>query len=80
MDYGNEKIVMYLHGGSGNHGCEAIVNSTCHMIEEIPKLLVTNSEQEDRRYSVRTCLVLCLAAGFSRSRIIYALPLSRGNG
>ena len=52
MDYGNEKIVMYLHGGSGNHGCEAIVNSTCHMIEEIPKLLVTNSEQEDRRYSV----------------------------
>ena len=52
MDYGNDKIVMYLHGGSGNHGCEAIVNSTCHMIEEIPKLLVTNSEQEDRRYSV----------------------------
>lgn len=42
---------MYLHGGSGNHGCEAIVNSTCHMIEEIPKLLVTNSEREDRLYS-----------------------------
>jgi polysaccharide pyruvyl transferase WcaK-like protein len=43
---------MYLHGGSGNHGCEAIVNSTCHMIEDIPKLLVTNSEKEDREYSV----------------------------
>lgn len=42
---------MYLHGGSGNHGCEAIVNSTCHMIEEIPKLLVTNSEKEDRLYT-----------------------------
>ena len=79
MDYGNEKIVMYLHGGSGNHGCEAIVNSTCHMIEEIPKLLVTNSEQDCGTF-FRTCLVLCLAAGFSRSRIIYALPLSRGNG
>lgn len=52
MDYGNDKLVMYLHGGSGNHGCEAIINSTCHMIEEIPKLLVTNSEQEDRRYSL----------------------------
>lgn len=47
-----DQIVMYLHGGSGNHGCEAIVNSTCHMIEEIPKLLVTNSEKEDRFYSL----------------------------
>lgn len=46
------RLVMYLHGGSGNHGCEAIVNSTCHMIEEIPKLLVTNSEKEDRQYSL----------------------------
>lgn len=43
---------MYLHGGSGNHGCEAIVNSTCHMTEDIPKLLVTNSEKEDKYYSV----------------------------
>ena len=52
MEQKNDRIVMYLHGGSGNHGCEAIVNSTCHMIEELPKLLVTNSEQEDRKYSV----------------------------
>ena len=43
---------MYLHGGSGNHGCEAIVNSTCHMLGEVPKLLVTNSEKEDRTYSL----------------------------
>lgn len=52
MDYKNDRLVMYLHGGSGNHGCEAIVNSTCHMIEDIPKLLVTNSEKEDKFYSV----------------------------
>lgn len=43
---------MYLHGGSGNHGCEAIINSTCHMLEDIPKLLVTNSEKEDKFYSL----------------------------
>lgn len=48
----DNRVVMYMHGGSGNHGCEAIVNSTCHMIEEIPKLLVTNSEKEDRSYSL----------------------------
>lgn len=52
MEYKNDRLVMYLHGGSGNHGCEAIVNSTCHMIEDIPKLLVTNSEKEDKYYSV----------------------------
>lgn len=52
MSYKNDRLVMYLHGGSGNHGCEAIVNSTCHMIEDLPKLLVTNSEKEDRLYSV----------------------------
>lgn len=49
----DNRLVMYLHGGSGNHGCEAIVNSTCHMIEEIPKLLVTNSEKEDKFYSLQ---------------------------
>lgn len=48
----NNQVVMYLHGGSGNHGCEAIINSTCHMLEDIPKLLVTNSEKEDRFYSL----------------------------
>ena len=48
---GNQ-LVMYLHGGSGNHGCEAIVNSTCHMLKDIPKLLVTNSEEEDKSYSL----------------------------
>ncbi|MDE5933964.1 MAG: polysaccharide pyruvyl transferase family protein [Lachnospiraceae bacterium] len=46
------RIVMYLHGGSGNHGCEAIVNGTCHMLCELPKLLVTNSEKEDKSYSL----------------------------
>ena len=53
MGYENDRLVMYLHGGSKNHGCEAIVNSTCHMLDEIPKLLVTNSEEEDRLYSVK---------------------------
>lgn len=48
----DNRLVMYLHGGSGNHGCEAIINSTCYMLPDIPKLLVTNSEKEDRFYSL----------------------------
>ena len=26
------KLLLYPHGGSGNHGCEAIVRSTLKMI------------------------------------------------
>lgn len=46
-----DKIVLYMHAGSGNHGCEAIVNSLCHMLEHTP-LVITNNESEDRRYSL----------------------------
>lgn len=40
-----------MHAGSGNHGCEAIVNSVCRMLSDKP-LVLTNSEKEDRRYSL----------------------------
>ena len=46
-----DKIILYMHAGSGNHGCEAIVNSLCHMLNEKP-LVLTNSAEEDRKYSL----------------------------
>ena len=44
------KIYMYAHGGRGNHGCEAIVRSTCDMLnnplwDEI--LLISSKTEED---------------------------------
>lgn len=45
------EIVMYMHGGSGNHGCEAIINSTCNMLSYSVTLVSANAE-EDRRYSL----------------------------
>lgn len=47
-----EKTVLYAHAGSGNHGCEALANTICHMIKG-PVLLVTNSVEEDRKYSLK---------------------------
>lgn len=47
-----EKIVMYMHAGSKNHGCEAIVNSLCHMIRE-KALLVSYRGEEDEAYSLK---------------------------
>ena len=49
------KIYMYAHGGSGNHGCEAIVRSTCDMLnnplwDEI--LLISSKTEEDIKYGL----------------------------
>lgn len=46
-----KRLVMYMHAGSGNHGCEAIVNSVCRMIREKP-VLVSYYGDEDMRYSL----------------------------
>ena len=58
----NRPIILYMHAGSGNHGCEAIANTTVKMIEEkrrqagvstkLPVFIVTNSAEEDRKYSL----------------------------
>lgn len=43
---------MYMHAGSGNHGCEAIVNSTCHLLNQPEVYVLTNDKAEDERYSL----------------------------
>ena len=48
----DDKIVLYTHAGSGNHGCEAIVNSLCKMLPK-PAVLVTNRPGEDEAYSLK---------------------------
>lgn len=48
-------IYMYAHGGSGNHGCEAIVRSTIGLLENIPVnkiILVSSRSEEDKKYGV----------------------------
>lgn len=54
-------IVLYMHAGSGNHGCEAIADSTCRMLDsndaaealhqKVP-LIVSHNVDEDREYSL----------------------------
>ena len=42
------KLVLYPHGGSGNHGCEAIVRSTCK-ITQADITLFSAAPEEDKR-------------------------------
>ncbi len=56
----NRPIILYMHAGSGNHGCEAIADSTLRLIESLrrqsgaddnlPVVVATNSVAEDRKY------------------------------
>lgn len=46
------RLLMYMHAGSGNHGCEAIVNSVCYMVKEKVTLLSYYGE-EDEKYSLK---------------------------
>ena len=46
------RIFLYAHGGSGNHGCEAIVRSTARILEGNELFLISSNPKEDRRYGV----------------------------
>lgn len=46
------KVVLYAHAGSGNHGCEALANTICRLLGS-PVRLVTNSAEEDNQYTLK---------------------------
>ena len=46
------KYIMFPHGGSGNHGCEAIVRTTCNMLGQEKTILFSSSKDEDYRYGL----------------------------
>lgn len=53
----DKKLLMYMHAGSGNHGCEAIVNSLCHLLSSdtsshVDISVLSNDKPEDERYSI----------------------------
>lgn len=46
------KILLYPHGGSGNHGCEAIVRSTMRLLRPEEGILFSSACDEDSRYGL----------------------------
>lgn len=46
------KIILYPHGGSGNHGCEAIVRATKKITESIYATLFSSRPEEDCKYGI----------------------------
>lgn len=68
----SDKLVIYMHAGSGNHGCEAIVNSLCHMIKE-KAVLVSYFGEEDKEYSLRDLCEIQSERRFENHRAAHVL-------
>lgn len=67
-----KKLVMYMHAGSGNHGCEAIVNSVCHMIKE-KAVLVSYYGDEDKKYSLNDLCEIVSERRFEDHKLAHVL-------
>lgn len=53
------KVVLYAHGGSGNHGCEAIVRSTKKLLGERELVLISSQPDEDHQYGLdKICTII----------------------
>lgn len=64
-------FVLFPHGGSGNHGCEAIVRSTIKILKERP-ILYSSSPSEDIYYGLDNCCTIRKdTKTFSRHNLIY---------
>lgn len=47
------KVFLYNHGGSENHGCEALVRTVCELFKEENLILYSEMPQQDLHYSIQ---------------------------
>ena len=73
------KIILYSHGGSGNHGCEAIVRGTYKILEGKVSQLFSYRKNEDEKYGLSNLLEVKdhtqSYSKFSLKRIIASLRI-----
>ena len=64
------QIILYMHAGSGNHGCEAIVNSLCHMMKE-DAVLVSYRGSEDEQYTLKNLCEIKQERSFKEHKLAH---------
>lgn len=72
MNNNDKPIIIYMHAGSGNHGCEAIANSFSYMLEEKP-ILISYYKDEDERYSLKDRCDIVQERSFNNHKLAHVL-------
>lgn len=65
-EIGMKTVSMYMHGGSENHGCEAIVRSTIDMIGDEVTLFSNHPEMDEKYYLQDVCELKSRGGGIKR--------------
>lgn len=67
-----QKIILYPHGGSGNHGCEALVRSTVKILGGTADvILVSKNPEQDKKYGIdKICTIVSQQSSASLFRRI----------
>lgn len=73
----DKDIILYMHAGSGNHGCEAIANTLSHMLENDYSKeqlhLITYRKYEDDKYTLPSLCNLIQERSFDDHKIAHVL-------
>lgn len=67
-----KKIILYMHAGSGNHGCEAIANSMAGMLPDKP-ILISYYRDEDKKYSLNELYEIVQERNFNNHKLAHVL-------
>lgn len=71
-----KNVFLYAHGGSGNHGCEAIVRSTLGILQckDRPNCtLISKVPEEDAKYGIdQLCTIIQEQEPYSRLTLDFA--------
>lgn len=74
------RIILSPHGGSGNHGCEAIVSSTLKILNNVDFELFSASPEEDSKYGLSLyCKVSAPQRPINRFSVQYLLARISGS-
>ena len=68
----NKPIILYMHAGSGNHGCEAIANSFIRMLGTDVEL-ISYFADEDKKYTLDSLCTLVQERSFNRHKLAHIL-------
>ena len=70
--------MLYPHGGSGNHGCEALIRSTSSLFPDFVIRLISKNPEEDYKYGInKICKIINETSPINRWSFKYLKALIR---